>query len=446
MSGTDQLTQTQPHPAAGGEPCGCDACLTGDLPVNPFLALRVAYGMLLGEDDFRTMMGNPRGKGMLHSAWLHGCGVVWGYGIEVDGVWNLRIGPGLAIDGLGRELLSETTTCWDVRPLVEANARAGDECGTRTVHACLVVEFDCCQSSPVPTLADPCDVTRRHDDYSRIVERVRFDLRAGDCPCPRRPYRRLRMLLGLDRCDDEEVREARDRVSAAPPRQRAEQLLREFRCLAAADCAELHPAREAGDCFPTLFPVPEDCAAVVLACIEVDVRDTDGCSEILEVRVDSCCRTTLLPTATIQELTCGLAAGLVSAPPEVVDVGPRVAPPVVWSEDGRRLLVPVTAALVPGSVRRAVEITSLSDRGWVDEDIESIRYEPDGPAIVVHLADRPINDVVRLIVRGTGPTPVYGADPVMPLSGVVGAPPSAGAEGRDAVLSFTNPIDRTDES
>jgi hypothetical protein len=80
----------------------------------------------------------------------------------------------------------------------------------------------------------------------------------------------------------------------------------------------------------------------------------------------------------------------------------------------------------------------------VDEDIESIRYEPDGPAIVVHLADRPINEVVRLIIRGTGPTPVYGADPVLPLAGLVGAPPSPGAEGRDAVLSLPNPTDRTE--
>ena len=47
-----------------------------DLPVNPFLALRARFGMLLGEDDFLTLMGNGRGKLMLHNAWLHGSGVV----------------------------------------------------------------------------------------------------------------------------------------------------------------------------------------------------------------------------------------------------------------------------------------------------------------------------------------------------------------------------------
>src|SRR5205085_9927436 len=115
-----------------------------DLPVNPFVALRVAYGMLLGEEDFRALMGNPRGKQMLHSAWLHGWGVVWGYDVVKDGVRNLKIGPGLAVDGLGRELLHEATTCLDVRDLVKATDTDDDDCSSRTIEACLVGEFDSC--------------------------------------------------------------------------------------------------------------------------------------------------------------------------------------------------------------------------------------------------------------------------------------------------------------
>src|SRR3954454_19531456 len=110
-----ELTQAKAGPAA--EPCGCDSCLGGDLPVNPFVALRVAYGMLLGEDDFRTMMGNPRGKQMLHAAWLHGSGVVWGYGVTVNGLKELKVAAGLAVDGLGRELRSEATATFDVTKL-----------------------------------------------------------------------------------------------------------------------------------------------------------------------------------------------------------------------------------------------------------------------------------------------------------------------------------------
>jgi hypothetical protein len=96
----------------------------------------------------------------------------------------------------------------------------------------------------------------------------------------------------------------------------------------------------------------------------------------------------------------------------------------------------VSAALVPGSVRRAVSITSLSSRGWVDEDIDTVRYDPDGPAIVVHLADRPVNPLVRIIVSGTGPTPVYGSDPLQPLAGAAGGPPIGSGDGRDAVITL----------
>ena len=72
--------------------CGCAVQETGTRctcggdgpPVDPFQALRVAYGMLLGEDDFRVLLGNPRGKQMLHAAWLHGSGVVWGMPVTHD--------------------------------------------------------------------------------------------------------------------------------------------------------------------------------------------------------------------------------------------------------------------------------------------------------------------------------------------------------------------------
>jgi len=428
-------------------PCSCDSC-TADLPVNPFVALRVAYGMLLGEDDFRTMMGNPRGKQMLHSSWLHGSGVAWGYGVCVSGERVLTVTPGLAIDGLGRELLRETTWCTDVRDwLVEEKlTRELDGCSHRTLHACLVARFDCCPTAPVPTLADPCDVTRKHDDFSRIVETTEIALLPCECPCPPRPYHRVRVLLGLDEVGDrdvagEQARDAAELVARTSGDDRPRELLCQFRRLAALDVVDLTPAKEAGDPYPTLFPVTEDKAAVVLACVEVDVRDTNGCPEVVEVRSDPTCRTAVLPTATIQELTCGLAPGLIGISDRDAG-GPRVIPESLeWTPDGRVLVFAVTAALNAGSLRRAVGITSLSERGWVDEDIDAVRYDPEVPAVRVHLADRPINDVVRLIVRGTGPTPVFGADPPVPLAGLVGGPPGTANDGHDAVLTFPNPIE-----
>ncbi len=433
---------------SGAAPDGCDEC-RADLPVNPFVALRVAYGMLLGEDDFRTMMGNPRGKQMLHNAWLHGSGVVWGYPVSVSGERMLTVAPGLALDGLGRELLSEATWCADVREWLVANKvdKEVEGCGHRTLHACLVARADCCLSRPVPTLSDPCDVTRKHDDWSRVVETVEISLVRGCCPCPAPPYHRLRVLLGLDRLlgDDDtagaQALAAARAVAETVGDERARELERWFRELAALDAADLRPATEPGDPYPSLFGVVEDAAGVVLACVDIDVRDDDGCIDVLDVRPSYCCRRTLLPTQTIQELTCGLAPGMVGATEGTDAGGPRVIPDSLeLRSDGRVLVFAVTAPLNPGSVRRAVHLTSLSDRGWVDEDIDVVRYDPDLPGVVVELADRPINDVVRLVVAGTGRTPVFGADPAVPLAGLVGGPPGTANDGHDAVLTFANPI------
>jgi hypothetical protein len=437
------------------EPCSCGNCT--DLAVNPFEALRVSYGMLLGEDDFRVLMGNPRGKQMLQAAWLHGTGVVWGYDVRMDGLVTVRVSPGLALDGLGREVAQTATVCLDLRDWLHENDSppSQDECGTRTLHCCVVAEFDCCPSRPVPTLADPCDVNRKHDDDSRVTETARIVLRPGPCPSRWHPYHRVRVLLGLDRVGDddhagEQALQARTYVGEAPADERAQELLRAFRRLAALDNAELRAAAEPGTSDLTMFPVLDKDAAVTLACLEIGVRDADGCTTIEDTRIELACRTALLPTATIQELTCGFAPGVCDGCTDDTNDdagGPRVlADDVAWFEDGRTICIPVSAELNPGSVRRAIKITSLSGRGWVDEDIDAVRFDPEGPAIVVEMADRPVNGVVRLIVKGTGSTPVYGVYPPVPLAGMSGGPPGTVNDGHDAVLVYANRLIENEET
>jgi hypothetical protein len=429
---------------APAEPCTCDSCSATDLPVNPFLALRVAYGMLLGEDDFRTLMGNPRGKQMLHNAWLHGCGVVWGYRTCVEGVWTLKVSPGLAVDGLGRELLADTSWCLNLREWLKKQPDALDQdCRTQTVHACLVARYECCPSTPVPTLADPCDITRKHDDYSRVVEGVRLELRLGRCPPPRTPLHRVRVLLGLDRPGDDDP--AGDDADAAlrgvlgkRPDERPQALIREFRRLASADAADFAPACQPGESWPTLFPVLDAGSAVVLARVEIDVRDRDGCSEITDVRPDCTVRTTLLPTTAIQELACAVTPARLIQAAAGDTGGPRVVPESVqWGGDGTTLQFAVTAPVVPGSVsRRAVRLTSLAERGWVEEEIYSVSYDDAALLVTVTLAAPPGHERVRLIVHGTGGAPVFGRDPAAPLAGLVGGPPSDANDGHDAVLTL----------
>jgi hypothetical protein len=427
-------------------------CRDDDLPINPFLALRVSYGMLLGEEDFRDLMGNPRGKLMLHNAWLHGSGVVWGYEVRRDGTKGLRVTPGLAKDRLGRKLVLDTDRCLDLEKWLRAQRKgqplgAGD-CDENVLYACLVASFDTCLARPVPALADPCDLSRKHNECSRVVETVRLELRAEDCPEPAPvpgPYHRLRVLLGLDRVGDSDpagelARERRRAVGREPVYDRPGALLAAFRELAALDVAELEPAKEKGDVCPTLFPATEENAGVVLATVKLTTRG----DEITEVEPSLDARPSLVATSTIQELVCGLAPALLGTDSEPDAGGPRVVPQSVWwADDASRLTFKVTSSLVRSTLSLRdpdpVVVTSLSDRGWVAEDLERVSYDDSTKTVTVTFHDPPANDLVRLIVRGTGPTPVFGTNRV-PLAGLVGGPPGTTDDGHDAVL--TMPIDR----
>ena len=435
-------------------------CRDDDLPVNPFLALRVSYGMLLGEEDFRDLMGNPRGKQMLHSSWLHGSGVVWGYGVSPDGARCLRVTPGLAIDGLGRELLLDTDRCLDLDKWLHAQRSKGEpvdsaegaghakgsqrppgDCDERVLTTCLVAAFDTCLARPVPALADPCDLSRKHNESSRVVETVRLELRHEDCPEPEPipcPYHRLRVLLGLDKVDGEEdsagklAAERRREIAQEPVDRRVRALLHAFRELAALDVADLQPAEEEGDVCPSLFPATDDDAAVVLAAVKVTTRG----NEVVKVEPSPSARRSLIATSTIQELVCGLAPALLGAGSEQDAGGPRVVrQSVYWPDDANRLTFKVTSSLLEGSLRdHPVVVTSLSDRGWVREDIERITYDDHTKTVTVVLHDPPAYDHLRVVVRGTGPTPVFGANYV-PLAGLEGGPPGTADDGHDAVLN-----------
>ncbi|MEV2227889.1 hypothetical protein AB0H69_04760 [Streptomyces phaeochromogenes] len=459
---------TAPETDHGGTgPCGPGPCAGDDLPVHPFLALRVAFGMLLCEDDFRVLMGNARGKLMLHQAWQHGPGVVWGLPVRRDGD-ELRVGPGLAVDGLGRELHLESSWCLSLRKWAKAwiekhpeavgKAEAPPEAGKqeteigtgrhRPVKAWILAEFASCLDSPVPALADPCDVTRRHDDFSRVVEGARITVTATP-PRPWHPYHRVRVLLGLEEpgMDDPAGREARrvaDEVAAVPAGERARALLVAFRRLAAEDATELAPEKDKGEVCPSWAPVTEDHAGVVLAALTVEVTEDEGCVEVGKATVDPWVRTAVLPTTTVQELTCALAPGLIGAAREEDAGGPRlVRPSVRWRRENTLLEFRVTKPLAPGSAEvESMQITSLDPggRGWATDEVARIRITDDGLRVVVDLDQRPAYETVRVRIRGTGPKPLYGRDPHVPFAGVDGGPPAGPDEGHDAVLTEHLPL------
>ena len=355
----------------------------------------------------------------------------------------LRVGSGLAVDGLGRELYLGGAWCYDLAALVSdlAGEGASGSCDDeRTVEACLSVRLDPCPASPVPALADPCDLSRRHTSDSRVVERVRLAVEPGRCPArvtravppgagPARAGRRRHRRRGGPR-----GRPGRGADRRAAGEERVAALLQAFRRLAALDAADLAPYTAEGE-DPSLFPQAEP-GAVMLAELRVRVRGYGDGLQVVDYEVDPCVRPTLLPTAVIADLVCGLAPALLASGATADAGGPRVERAIEWPRP-HVLRLRVTKRLLAGSLAdHPVAVTSLSERGWVREDIVRIEYDPDDLTLSVILDDEPAADLVRVVVRGTGPTPVFGAHPRMPLAGLAGGPAGGEDDGHDAVLTL----------
>lgn len=95
---------------------------------------RVAYrhGMMLGVEALRDEQDFFRRRLSRHQYWLHGAGTVVGLAVSLDhGTQNpddtldqamrLIVSPGIALDGLGREVVLTETYCLDLRAWIEAN-------------------------------------------------------------------------------------------------------------------------------------------------------------------------------------------------------------------------------------------------------------------------------------------------------------------------------------
>jgi hypothetical protein len=73
------------------------------------------HGQLLSADDLRTEQDYHRRMRYLHNRLLHGWGIVEGCEVEDDG-GGVLVGPGVAIDSLGRELVLPEPAHVDLPP------------------------------------------------------------------------------------------------------------------------------------------------------------------------------------------------------------------------------------------------------------------------------------------------------------------------------------------
>jgi hypothetical protein len=435
------------------------APMAGSLAADPFTSLAVHYGMLLGVSDFQVLAANPRGKLQLHQAWQHGPGIVWGYGVQVDpGSTTLRVAPGLAIDGLGREVSSGTDMCLDVHAWLQdkidnAGFKPDEIPGGYAFSARLMVKYASCLSRPVPSVSSTCDGDGGSASYSRVLELAELWLD---------PYERdegacARVGSWQPPADerDQTFTELRDllRAGVLPPDLPIQPTdwLAAFRSVAAEESVALGPPGVLQDQVERTRLYPEDePGALVLADLP-SIRLVKSDNEVLQLTaepIDVSVRRTLLPTWLIEELLAELLKGQVGRKPEPDAGGVRVARIRRFDE---RVTIELTGNVVAGTVPQALEVRafdrSAEHPAWSDPlelDPVVTSTEPgslSAPArVTFDLPAVPTADVsYRLILRGAGPTPLLGlvvGQPV-PLAGWIDGPPASRVDGHDVVYLLT---------
>ncbi len=416
---------------------------------DPFTALRFHFGMLLGVADFDAGQAYHRGKMRLHNAWLHGAGVVWGLDVRADAAsGEIRVEPGLALDAAGHELHLDASACVHVGSWYgkrekdpEVTAAITPVAGGVTFDAYVVARFRACLTREVPALAEPCGGSNTDTAFSRVSETIELELHAGRPALPTAvPFERLRVLFGLQapRVDaagavvpeHQEVLDARRGLDALPLDRRGparEAMLRHF---AALDTITLRPYAEPAS-YASRFPA-DDRAPLLLATIEgIQLKAVDESWALAKTpTVHTTVRPSLLPTLAIQQqLAAWPEPGIDAGGPRFKMDAPTAASITLTADK------PLADATVADD---AFTVTSRADAAakWTPRPVTAA-LAPDKKTVTLTLVGPAFGatDLVRVIARGTGPTPILGEDDV-PLAGAVGDP-SSGQEGRDFVAMQT---------
>lgn len=449
------------------------------LPVDPFRSLYVHFGMLLGVDDFQTLDAYHRGKMWYHNAWLHGKGVVWGLKAELPMIESndpdseeqqlsgeIRVAAGLAMDGMGRELLLQHPACLNLTAWYDAHKddvelqqviTIDEDSGDIIFDAHITLAFKGCLNRQVPALSETCDTSATSTAYSRVVESVEVCLHPGlAAEQHKSDYYRLRLLFGLveARVDDDDITlesdldvlQAKAEILAANEEDKADLCQSWFNHFAILDGMSLSPETPMGTSNFSSFPrLPE--SDVVLANVNgLRLSNQDDVLILIEGTVDPFVRPFLLPTCEIQALLAcccmpNSASGTEPSEPSPIagDAGgPRVDPESVEMQGTENVLFSVVGApLMKASADpKGLSISAFDTRdGWVPCDIKKVVYTAAENQINVELRDAPAGVLVRLIVKGTGEAPFLGRNRI-PLAGGIDSPAGGIHQGNDFVFMF----------
>jgi hypothetical protein len=415
---------------------------TGQLPVSPFTALQFHFGMLLGVDDLETGQAYPRGKIRLHNAWLHREGVVWGFNVAFNDRKELTVDRGLALDAAGHELHLDRTACvdlglWFKKHSTDAGLNVTDVGTQKKFDIRVVAKFKACFTRPVPAIAEPCVGVENDTAFSRVFETVELLVRPGLSKRKDPGYHRLRVLFEIepDSAAFMDVQTRRQTIQALPVEKQPAAYLDALREFAALDEIDLQPQAATAVDPASIFP--EDPTELVLADVkDVLVAPTADGGWAIAAPIPTpavTVRPSHIATATIQELLCGPrfvgTSGGATTGPAVTDATLTVAaaPPsgsITFKTSRTIAAKTLTAA--------AFSVTDYDDAsGWTPIDINAVSVQGDG-SMLIDLKSAPKGTLVRLIIRGTGPTPLVASDDHAPL----GALSSRPDDGVDFVKMF----------
>ncbi|MFA3790003.1 hypothetical protein AB6T38_02680 [Aliiglaciecola sp. SL4] len=445
------------------------------LPVDPFRSLYVHFGMLLGVDDFQTLDAYHRGKIWYHNAWLHGQGVVWGLDVslpqmeseeteQVVFLGEVKVTPGLAMDAVGRELLLEQAACLNLAAWYEANQddvalqqviTHDEETGDVIFDAHVTLEFHSCLARQVPALSESCDASSTSTAYSRVVETVKVYLTAGEYQVPQvSQYHRLNLLFGLveAREDDDgkvldsdtDVLHAKAQILAADDSNKASLCHKWFTQFAVLDGMDITPQGSLDNSQFGSFPQQPPCKVLLANLHGIRLHKQQQSWQLVDGTVDPFVRPYLLPTSTIQSLLSGgcyspqdLEANLPDVPENDAG-GPRIDAQSVAMQGTELINMKVVGTpLMKASVdAKGISVTAFDSRdGWVHCVIKGVNYNSAENRLQIELRDAPAGVLVRLIVKGTGETPILGRNRI-PLAGGTDSPAGSAFQGNDFIYMF----------
>jgi hypothetical protein len=406
--------------------------LLADLPDAPGCALNYHYGMLLGAADLRTEQGFHIGQRRRHARSLHGRGVVQGLDAQLlPERRELRVGPGLALDARGRELVLEQSHClslvaWWREHRSDPAFAEQQHLDVVRLQLLLTIEHRVCAERPVPAIAPACSGDGDGGlQASRLCESARLELRDGSAwgashgvPAPELPLYALLGIAPALPAGDAEVDwavAARAAVAAADPADRVAAALTALDQVIALSTARLAvEAHEGVDALPLAL-----LRNLVLKRDGDDDWIVDGGElEILD-------RPALLSTGTLQRLFAALLASsppvvgapvIPAPPPPALAPAPAPAAPtpliVAASLDAERLTLQLAEPVHAGSAQpTAFSIAELDDvHGWRAFSVRHVDVEDGGRRLLLTLGHAPFETLLRVVIDLAGRKPLLAAD------------------------------------